>query len=104
MTVPSTSQLRETPMDSLPDLAERVPGLQAGGMLGDSLAARVAFTYTDVDGFVHSILAGHPDLEGVDQYGLRLSTVYRVSGDLELPLRFSRSRQAPRTTRSSAAA
>lgn len=65
------------------------------GALGDTLAARVAFTYTDVDGFVHNILPGHPDLEGVDQYGVRLSTLYRVSDDLELSLRYSRSMQDP---------
>ncbi|MGH8148715.1 MAG: TonB-dependent receptor [Steroidobacteraceae bacterium] len=65
------------------------------GAVGDTLAARVAFTYTDVDGFVHNILPGHPDLEGVDQYGLRFSTRYRVNDDFELSLRYSRSRQDP---------
>lgn len=63
--------------------------------LGDRLAVRMAFTYTKVDGFVHNLLPGHPDLEGVDQYGVRLSALYRVSDDLDLSLRYSRSLQDP---------
>ncbi|MGH8261732.1 MAG: TonB-dependent receptor, partial [Steroidobacteraceae bacterium] len=65
------------------------------GGLDDKLAARLAFTYTQVDGFVHNILPGYPDLEGVDQYAVRLSTLYRVSDTLELSLRYSRSLQDP---------
>jgi iron complex outermembrane recepter protein len=65
------------------------------GALGDALAARLAFTYTNVDGFVRNLLPGHPDLEGVDQYGLRLSLLYRVSDDLDLSLRYSQSLQDP---------
>ena len=55
----------------------------------------MAFTYTKVDGFVHNLLPGHPDLDGVDQYGVRLSMLYRVSDDLDLSLRYSRSVQDP---------
>jgi len=65
------------------------------GALGDTIAARVAFTYTKVDGFVHNLLPGHPDLEGVNQYGVRLSTLYRVSDDLDLSLHYSQSLQDP---------
>jgi iron complex outermembrane recepter protein len=63
--------------------------------LSDRLAVRVAFTYTKVDGFVRNVLPGYPDLEGVDQYGVRLSTLYRVSDDLHLSLHYSRSLQDP---------
>ncbi len=64
-------------------------------LVPDKLAVRVAFTYTKADGFVKNILPGHPDLEGVDQYGVRLSVLYRATDSLDFTLRYSRSMQDP---------
>ncbi|HVW69496.1 MAG TPA: TonB-dependent receptor, partial [Steroidobacteraceae bacterium] len=41
------------------------------------------------------VLPGHPDLEGVDQYGARLSLSYNATEDLKFLLRFSISKQDP---------
>jgi iron complex outermembrane recepter protein len=64
-------------------------------LIPDRLAVRFAFTYTKVDGFVQNVLPGQPDLEGVDQYGVRLSLLYRATDDLEFNLRYSKSMQDP---------
>ena len=56
---------------------------------------RFAFTYTKVDGFIQNVLPGHPDLEGVDQYGVRLSVLYKAYEDLNFILRYSKSMQDP---------
>ncbi len=56
---------------------------------------RFAFTYTKVDGFIQNVLPGSPDLEGVDQYGVRLSLLYKANDDLEFTLRLSKSMQDP---------
>jgi len=45
------------------------------GLIPDHLAVRVAFTYTKANGFVQNVLPGYPDLEGIDQYGVRLSAL-----------------------------
>lgn len=65
------------------------------GLVPGRLAVRVAFTYTKANGFVHNVLAGYPDLEGIDQYGVRLSVLYKASDDLEMTLRYSKSMQDP---------
>jgi iron complex outermembrane receptor protein len=65
------------------------------GLIPDRLAVRFAFTYTKVDGFIQNVLPGHPDLEGVDQYGVRLSLLFKASEDLEFTLRASKSMQDP---------
>jgi iron complex outermembrane receptor protein len=64
-------------------------------VIPDRVAVRFAFTYTKVDGFVQNVLPGHPDLEGVDQYGMRLSFLYKATDDLDFTLRFSKSMQDP---------
>src|SRR5579872_61255 len=64
-------------------------------LIPDKVAVRVAVTYTKADGFVHNILPGHPDLEGVDQYGVRLSVLYRATDSLDFTLRYSKSMQDP---------
>jgi iron complex outermembrane receptor protein len=64
-------------------------------LVPERVAVRFAFTYTKVDGFIQNVLPGHPDLEGVDQYGLRLSLLYKASDDLDFILRFSKSMQDP---------
>jgi len=65
------------------------------GLIPDKLAVRFAFTYTKVNGFVQNVLPGYPDLEGVDQYGVRLSLLYRVNDDATITMRFSKSMQDP---------
>ena len=64
-------------------------------VIPDRVAARVAFTYTKVDGFIQNVLPGYPNLEGVDQYGLRLSILYKATNDLDFTLQFSKSMQDP---------
>ncbi|HVS75850.1 MAG TPA: TonB-dependent receptor plug domain-containing protein, partial [Steroidobacteraceae bacterium] len=70
-------------------------GALNGVLIQDKLAARLALTYTKVNGFVHNILPGHPDLEGVNQYGVRLSLLYTPTDDLQLVLRYAKSMQDP---------
>ena len=60
---------------------------QAG--LSDTVAARLAFTYADADGYTENLLPGHKDLDGIRQYGLRLSLLWQASEDLEFLLRAS---------------
>ncbi len=64
-------------------------------LIPQRVAVRFAFTYTKVDGFIHNVVPGAPDLEGVDQYGVRLSLLYKATDDLEFTLRFSKSMQDP---------
>ena len=64
-------------------------------VIPDRIAVRFAFTYTKVDGFIQNVLPGHPDLEGVDQYGVRLSLLYKANEDLAFTLRYSKSMQDP---------
>lgn len=61
----------------------------------DKFAVRVAATYTKVNGFIHNVLPGHPDLEGVDQWGARVSMLYKATDDLTFTLRVSKSSQNP---------
>ena len=64
-------------------------------LVPDRVAVRLAVTYTKVDGFVQNVLPGHPDLEGVDEYGARLSILYKASDDLTFTIRASKSMQDP---------
>ncbi len=70
-------------------------GAFQAGLVPDRLAVRLAFTYTKANGFVHNVLPGYPDLEGIDQYGVRLSVLYKATDDLEMTLRYSKSMQDP---------
>ena len=72
-----------------------VEGAFQTGLIPDRLAVRVAMTYTKADGFVKNILPGHPDLEGVDQYGVRISLLFRATDSLDFTLRYSKSMQDP---------
>ena len=65
------------------------------GLIPDRLAVRFAFTYTKVNGFMQNVLPGYPDMEGVDQWGARLSLLYKISDDLTATLRLSKSKQDP---------
>jgi iron complex outermembrane recepter protein len=64
-------------------------------LIPERLAVRFAFTYTKVNGFVQNALPGYPDLEGVDQYGMRLSFLYKATDDIDFTLRLSKSMQDP---------
>jgi iron complex outermembrane receptor protein len=70
-------------------------GTFQAALVPDRLAVRVAFTYTKADGFIENIYPGAPDLQGIDQYGLRLSLLYRASDNLDFTLRYSKSEQDP---------
>ena len=70
-------------------------GAFQAGLIPERLAVRFAFTYTKADGFVHNVLAGYPDMEGIDQYGARLSLLYKATDNLDLTLRYSKSMQDP---------
>jgi iron complex outermembrane recepter protein len=64
-------------------------------LIPDRLAVRVAFTYTKAGGFVQNVLPGYPDLEGIDQYGVRLSLLLKATDNLDFTLRYSKSMQDP---------
>jgi iron complex outermembrane receptor protein len=70
-------------------------GAFQAGVIPDRLAVRLAFTYTKANGFLKNVLPGHPDLEGIDQYGVRLSALLKASEDLDFTLRYSKSMQDP---------
>ncbi len=74
---------------------EEAEGAFQTALIADKLAARVAFTYTKVDGFIQNVLPGHPNLEGVNQYGARLSFLYKAADNLDFTLRLSKSMQDP---------
>jgi iron complex outermembrane recepter protein len=74
---------------------QEASGALQGAIIDDHVAARVAFTYTKANGWFKNVLAGHPDLEGVDQYGVRASVLFKANDDLSATLRWSLSRQNP---------
>ena len=74
---------------------EEAEGAFQTALVPDRLALRVAFTCTKVDGFIQNELPGYPDMEGVRQWGARVSLLYRVSDDLTATLRVSNSKQDP---------
>ncbi|MEI8298192.1 MAG: TonB-dependent receptor [Pseudomonadota bacterium] len=74
---------------------QELEGAVQGAIIDDHVAARVAFTYTKADGWFRNVLAGHPDLEGVDQYGIRASFLFKANDDLSATLRWSMSHQSP---------
>ena len=74
---------------------QEAEGALQGALIDDRLAARVAFTYTKADGWFQNVAPGYPDLEGIDQYGVRASLLFKATDDLEATLRWSKSRQNP---------
>jgi iron complex outermembrane receptor protein len=70
-------------------------GAFQAGLVPDKLAVRVAFTYTKVGGFMQNILPGYPNMEGVDQWGTRITLLYNISDTLTAHVRLSKSRQNP---------
>jgi iron complex outermembrane receptor protein len=74
---------------------KEVEGAFQTALVDQHVAARVAFTYTKADGWFKNVLAGHPDLEGIDQYGVRASVLFKASEDLDAIVRWSLSKQTP---------
>jgi len=74
---------------------EEAEGAFQTGLVPERLAMRFAFTYTKVNGFMQNVLPGYPDMEGVRQWGVRWSLLYKVTDDIDATLRLSRSKQDP---------
>lgn len=72
-----------------------VEGALQTALVPDRVAVRLAFTYTKANGFIENILPGYPDMQGIDQYGVRLSALYQASDDLDFTVRYSKSMQDP---------
>ena len=63
--------------------------------LSDTVAARVAFTWADADGWMENEYPGAPDLNAIDQYGVRASLRYQPSDRFDVVLRATTSLQNP---------
>lgn len=63
--------------------------------LGESAAARVAFTWADGDGWFRNQLPGKADASAVRQYGIRGSLLLEPSDKVDFVLRLSTSLQNP---------
>lgn len=74
---------------------KEVEGALQTALVPDRVAVRLAFTYTKMNGFIENVLPGYPDMQGIDQYGVRLSVLYQASDDLDVTLRYSKSMQDP---------
>lgn len=59
--------------------------------LSDTVAARIAFTYVQADGFTENLLPGKDDMDGLDQYGVRLSLLWEPTDNLSMFLRVATS-------------
>jgi len=64
--------------------------------LGDTLAARVAFTWSKADGWFKNQLPGKPDLASVSEYGVRGSLLFEPQDGVSFILRASTTYQNPR--------
>jgi len=60
-------------------------GALQGALVQDRVAARLAFTYTKADGWFKGV-NGTPDMDAVDQYGVRLGVLFRANDDLDFLL------------------
>lgn len=63
--------------------------------LSDTIAARVAFTYEQADGWQKNKAPGAPDASSTDHYGVRASIRYQPSDTFDFILRASASSQQP---------
>jgi iron complex outermembrane receptor protein len=70
-------------------------GAFQAGIVPDKVAVRVAFTYTKVGGFMENILPGYPNMEGVDQWGARVTLLFNINDALTAHVRLSKSKQDP---------
>jgi len=64
-------------------------------LIEDVLAVRGAFTYVKSDGWFENVSPGQLDLEGTDQWGARVSVLFKPSEDLTFNLIASKSQQDP---------
>jgi iron complex outermembrane receptor protein len=48
--------------------------------ISDTLAARIAFTYTRADGWFKNLLPGRPDMNAKRDYGVRASVLFKADG------------------------
>jgi iron complex outermembrane recepter protein len=64
-------------------------------IIPDRLAVRIAATYTKVGGFMENVLPGYPNMEGVQQWGTRVTFLLNVTDDLTAHVRLSKSKQDP---------
>jgi iron complex outermembrane receptor protein len=63
--------------------------------LTETLAARVAFVYTRRDGWFQNLYPGHPDLNAIDEFGIRASLLFKPVDGLQFLLKFSTSNESP---------
>ncbi|MFT3976864.1 MAG: TonB-dependent receptor [Sphingomonas bacterium] len=63
--------------------------------LTDTLAVRVAGTYEKADGWFRNLLPGKPDLNGIRQYGIRGSLLWKPAPGVSFLLRAETSLQDP---------
>jgi len=70
-------------------------GAFGGALVEDRLAGRIAFTYAKADGWFENLYPGGRDLEGVDEYGVRASLLYKATENLNVTLRLATSEQNP---------
>ena len=64
--------------------------------LGETLALRVAGTFSNADGWFKNVLPGKPDLASVSEYGVRASLLFEPSDSVKFVLRGAMSNQDPR--------
>lgn len=64
--------------------------------LGDTMALRVAGTFSNADGWFKNVLPGKPDLASVSEYGVRASLLFEPSDGVKFVLRGAMSNQDPR--------
>jgi iron complex outermembrane receptor protein len=67
-----------------------VEGALNGTLAEERIAARLAFSYTKADGWFKGV-NGSPDMNAVDQYGVRLGILFRANEELSFLLRYTRS-------------
>ena len=63
--------------------------------INDTLAARIAFTYSKADGWFENVVPGKKDLAGVDEWGVRASVLWEPNDSMKWVLRASTSLQTP---------
>jgi iron complex outermembrane receptor protein len=64
-------------------------------IIDDTLAVRVAGTWTEMDGWKENKLAGGEDTNAIDEWGARMSLLYQPVDALEMILRISGSKSEP---------
>jgi iron complex outermembrane receptor protein len=70
-------------------------GAMGGSLVEDRLAGRIAFTYAKADGWFQNRYPGGENPEGLDEYGVRASLLYKPTDSLDVMLRLATSEQTP---------